>query len=57
MWKPIKTKAVNRWRTDITMAERKRTDNTMADRKSTKGQTTIQKTLHWKLNFQQHEPQ
>jgi hypothetical protein len=41
-------------RTDNTMAKGKkykRTDNTMAKRISTKGQTTIYKTLHRKLNI------
>ena len=33
-----------------------KTDNTMAKRKSTKGRTTIYKTLHRKLQIQQHEP-
>jgi hypothetical protein len=28
----------------------------MTKRKSTKEQTTIYKTLHWKLDIEQHEP-
>ena len=50
-------------RTDNTMAKRtdntmaKRTDNTMAKRKRTKRQTMIYKTIHRKLNIEQHEPQ
>jgi len=34
----------------------RRTDNTMAKRKGTKGQITIYKTLHRKLEIEQHEP-
>jgi hypothetical protein len=35
---------------------RRRTDNTMAKRERTKEQTTINKTLHRKLEIDQHEP-
>jgi hypothetical protein len=35
----------------------RRTDKEMAKRKKTKGLTIIYKTLHRKLNIEQHEPQ
>ena len=35
---------------------RRRTDNTMGKRKSAEVQTTIYKTLHRKLQIEQHEP-
>jgi hypothetical protein len=41
--------------TDNTMAKRRRTDNTMAKRKSTKEQTMISKSLHRKINIEQHK--
>jgi len=35
---------------------RRRTDLTMAERKSTNGQSTSRKTLHNKLKIEQHDP-
>ena len=40
----------------INTVNRRRADNTMAKRKSAKGQTTINKTLHRKVQIEQHEP-
>jgi hypothetical protein len=35
---------------------RRRTDNTMAKTKGTKGQTTMYEILHRKLKIEKHEP-
>jgi len=47
---PEKTTTASHWQTY------RRTDNTMTRGKRTKGQTTICKTLHRKIKFEQHEP-
>jgi hypothetical protein len=44
-----------RRRIDNTMGKRRRIDNTMGKRKRTNGQTMMYKTLHRKLNIEQHE--
>ena len=38
----------------IRSVNQRRIDNTMVDRKMTKGQTMMYKTLHRKLNIEQH---
>jgi hypothetical protein len=44
-----------RRRIDNTRGKRRRIDNTMGKRKRTNGQTMMYKTLHRKLNIEQHE--
>ena len=53
IWLSLPVKRVSRYQM-VMIRIRKRTDNTMA-KKGTKGQTTIYKTLHRKLQIEQHE--
>jgi hypothetical protein len=59
----ISTKLINandpkicRLRKYLKIPESVRTDNTMVKRKATKGQITIYKTLHTKINIEQYVP-